>query len=129
MICMAGRSGEKRTPSLRRAWRGGGCSPGAGVLTPMLRPRPRTTPPGLARGQTLRKAQQVEQSLGPLGPRGQVTPESQDWAMPGPEGERVSLPGGWAVGYRREMLTRSGSARKSAPEHFLQCRTQASPSS
>lgn len=66
MICMAGRSGEKRTPSLRRAWRREGCSPGSGVLTPGLLPRPRTVPPGLAQDQTSRKAQQGDWSLGPL---------------------------------------------------------------
>lgn len=129
MICMAGRSGEKRTPSLRRAWRGGGCSPGAGVLTPMLRPRPRTTPRAWLGVRPRGKPSKWSRAWVHWGIRGQVTPESQDWALPGPEGEGVSLPGGWAVGYRREMLTRSGSARKSAPERFLQCRTQASPSS
>ena len=70
MICMAGRSGEKRTASLRRAWRGEGCSPGAGVLDPELLPRPRTALPGLAQGQTSRTAQQGGRSLGPLGAEG-----------------------------------------------------------
>lgn len=96
MICMAGRSGEKRTPSLRRAWRGGGCSPGAGVLTPMLRPRPRTTPPGLARGQTSRKAQQVEQSLGPLGDKGSGHSRIPGLGLAGPRGGRGQPP--WGLG-------------------------------
>lgn len=58
------------------------------------------------------------------GVRAHVTSGSQ-WPQ---EVKELSPPPGGAVGDTGKMLTRLGSAHKSAPEHSGQCQTQASPS-
>lgn len=71
MICMAGSSGEKRTPSLRRGCTRGGCSPETGVMTPVLHPMALLPPRGPRGGLGKRGQDWV-----PWEPRGQVAPES-----------------------------------------------------
>lgn len=74
---------EKRTPSLRRAWRGEGCSPGAGVLDPELLPRPRTAPQAWLRVR-LGESPARRPSLGPLGAEGSGHSRIPGLALLGP---------------------------------------------